>query len=76
VGLSLTDFSDDPGREVNCCVQLFISPCEGGEVTLRAGSHPKDVHPNAVRVMHARGIDISDRQPKHMDTFSGRPLTT
>jgi ArsR family transcriptional regulator, arsenate/arsenite/antimonite-responsive transcriptional repressor / arsenate reductase (thioredoxin) len=39
-----------------------------------AGSHPKDVHPNAVRVMHARGIDISDRRPKHMDTFSGRPF--
>jgi len=37
-----------------------------------AGSHPKDLHPNAVRVMHARGVDISDRRPKHLDTFSGR----
>ena len=28
-----------------------------------AGSHPKSVHPNAVRVMRERGIDISSKNP-------------
>ncbi len=27
-----------------------------------AGSHPKPLHPNAVRVMRARGIDLAHRQ--------------
>ena len=31
-----------------------------------AGSHPKPVHPNAVRVMRERGIDIRDRRSKHV----------
>ena len=37
-----------------------------------AGSRPKPLHPNAVRVMRMRGIDISSHRPKHLDTFSGR----
>jgi protein-tyrosine-phosphatase len=37
-----------------------------------AGSHPKPLHPNAVRVMAERGIDISDRKSKHMDRFVHR----
>jgi protein-tyrosine-phosphatase/DNA-binding transcriptional ArsR family regulator len=36
-----------------------------------AGSHPKPLHPAAVRVMAARGIDISKRQSKHLDTLLG-----
>lgn len=36
-----------------------------------AGSHPKRLHPSAVRVMAARGIDISDHTWKHLDTFLG-----
>jgi protein-tyrosine-phosphatase/DNA-binding transcriptional ArsR family regulator len=32
-----------------------------------AGSTPKALHPNAVRVMRERGIDISTRRPKHFD---------
>jgi ArsR family transcriptional regulator, arsenate/arsenite/antimonite-responsive transcriptional repressor / arsenate reductase (thioredoxin) len=31
-----------------------------------AGSHPKPLHPNAVRVMAERGIDISGRPTKHL----------
>src|SRR3954449_13359166 len=31
-----------------------------------AGSHPKPLHPNAVRVMRRRGIDISGRTPTHL----------
>ena len=37
-----------------------------------AGSHPKPVHPNAVRVMSERGIDIRDRRSKHVHEFAGR----
>lgn len=36
-----------------------------------AGSHPKPLHPNAVRVMSERGIDISKRKSKHLDRFKG-----
>lgn len=32
-----------------------------------AGSHPKPLHPNAVRVMREYGIDISDQRTKHLD---------
>ena len=35
-----------------------------------AGSHPKALHPNAVRVMAERGIDISGCSTKHLDRFA------
>ncbi|MQA86991.1 MAG: ArsR family transcriptional regulator [Streptosporangiales bacterium] len=34
-----------------------------------AGSHPKALHPNAVRVMRECGIDISGRRSKHLSEF-------
>jgi protein-tyrosine-phosphatase len=34
-----------------------------------AGSHPKPLHPNAVRAMAERGIDISGRPTKHLSRF-------
>jgi protein-tyrosine-phosphatase len=34
-----------------------------------AGSHPKPLHPNAVRVMKRRGIDISGNRTKHLEAF-------
>jgi protein-tyrosine-phosphatase len=34
-----------------------------------AGSHPKPLHPNAVRVMRARGIDLAGRRSKHLGEF-------
>ena len=37
---------------------------------LSAGSHPKDLHPNAVRVMHERGMDISGAGSKHLSEFA------
>jgi ArsR family transcriptional regulator, arsenate/arsenite/antimonite-responsive transcriptional repressor / arsenate reductase (thioredoxin) len=37
-----------------------------------AGSHPKPVHPHAVRVMAERGIDLTGAQPKHLSVFAGR----
>jgi protein-tyrosine-phosphatase/DNA-binding transcriptional ArsR family regulator len=38
-----------------------------------AGSHPKRLHPSAVRVMRERfGIDIAGQQVKHLSEFAGR----
>jgi ArsR family transcriptional regulator, arsenate/arsenite/antimonite-responsive transcriptional repressor / arsenate reductase (thioredoxin) len=42
----------------------------GGSVeAFSAGSHPKPLHPNAVRVMRARGIDLAGRRSKHFSEF-------
>jgi ArsR family transcriptional regulator, arsenate/arsenite/antimonite-responsive transcriptional repressor / arsenate reductase (thioredoxin) len=44
----------------------------GGAVRARsAGSAPKPLHPNAVRVLSERGIDISGARSKHLDQFAG-----
>lgn len=37
-----------------------------------AGSHPKPLHPSAVRVMRERGIDIGGRRSKHLNEFAAR----
>ena len=43
----------------------------GGAIEARsAGSHPKALHPDAVRVMAERGIDISTRTTKHLQRFA------
>ena len=56
--------------------QMAEALCEqlsGGAVrAASAGSHPKPLHPNAVRVMRERGIDIAGRRSKHLDEFAGR----
>jgi protein-tyrosine-phosphatase/DNA-binding transcriptional ArsR family regulator len=44
----------------------------GAVGAVSAGSHPKPLHPNAVRVMRDRGIDISGRRSKHLRDFAGR----
>src|ERR671914_2704468 len=45
----------------------------GGAVSAAsAGSHPKPLHPNAVRVMRERGIDLAGRRSKHLSEFSRR----
>lgn len=36
-----------------------------------AGSHPKDLHPNTVRVMQEYSIDITGRRSKHLNEFTG-----
>jgi protein-tyrosine-phosphatase/DNA-binding transcriptional ArsR family regulator len=36
------------------------------------GSHPKPIHPNAIKVLAERGIDISDRQSKPLTQFDGK----
>jgi protein-tyrosine-phosphatase len=37
-----------------------------------AGSHPKPVHPETIRVLRERGIDARGRRSKHLDEFAGR----
>ena len=56
--------------------QIAEALCErqsGGAVTAAsAGSHPKPLHPNAVRVMRERGIDLSGRRSKHLSEVTRR----
>ena len=43
----------------------------GGRVQAHsAGSRPKPLHPNAVRVMREAGIDLSSHRPKHLEVFA------
>jgi protein-tyrosine-phosphatase/DNA-binding transcriptional ArsR family regulator len=45
----------------------------GGAVSAAsAGSHPKPLHPNAVRVMRERGIDLAGRRSKHLSEFAAQ----
>jgi protein-tyrosine-phosphatase/DNA-binding transcriptional ArsR family regulator len=37
-----------------------------------AGSRPKPVHPNAVRVMREHGLDLTGHSSKHLRRFAGR----
>ncbi len=37
-----------------------------------AGSQPKPLHPNAVRVMRERGIDLAGGRSKHLSEFAGQ----
>ena len=46
----------------------------GAVRAVSAGSHPKPLHPNAVRVMRERGIDLAARRSKHLSEFLGQPF--
>jgi ArsR family transcriptional regulator, arsenate/arsenite/antimonite-responsive transcriptional repressor / arsenate reductase (thioredoxin) len=51
--------------------QAILEQMAGSEATaLSAGSSPRPLHPNAIRVLREDGIDISGRQPKHLGVFS------
>ena len=50
--------------------EALLDQLSAGEVeAASAGSHPKPLHPNAVRVLERRGIDISANRTKHFDEF-------
>jgi protein-tyrosine-phosphatase/DNA-binding transcriptional ArsR family regulator len=51
---------------------LAIELSGGAVRAVSAGSHPKPLHPNAVRVMRERGIDVSGRRSKHLGEFADR----
>jgi len=50
---------------------LLVHRSAGAIDAVSAGSNPKSLHPNAVRVMAKRGIDIADHRTKHLDEFVG-----
>jgi protein-tyrosine-phosphatase/DNA-binding transcriptional ArsR family regulator len=51
--------------------QALVEQMACGAVTASsAGSHPKPLHPNAIRVMAEDGIDISGRPSKHLSVFA------
>jgi ArsR family transcriptional regulator, arsenate/arsenite/antimonite-responsive transcriptional repressor / arsenate reductase (thioredoxin) len=53
--------------------QALVEQMAGGAVTaVSAGSHPRPLHPNAIRVMREDGIDISGRQSRHLGVFAGQ----
>jgi protein-tyrosine-phosphatase len=51
--------------------EALVEHRSGGAVDARsAGSHPKPLHPDAVRVMADRGIDIAGRPTKSFNRFA------
>ena len=51
--------------------EALVENRSAGTVEARsAGSHPKPLHPNAVRVMAERGVDISGRPTKSLSRFT------
>jgi protein-tyrosine-phosphatase/DNA-binding transcriptional ArsR family regulator len=53
--------------------EALLQNLAGDSVEARsAGSHPKSVRPNAVRVMRERGIDLSGKASKHLSQFAAR----
>ena len=53
--------------------EAILEQMAGDAVTaVSAGSHPKPLHPNAVRVIREHGIDISRRQSRHLSDFDGK----
>lgn len=54
----------------------MASASNGSIETASAGSRPKPLHPNAVRVLRARGLDITANRSKHLDEFVTRRFDT
>jgi protein-tyrosine-phosphatase len=52
--------------------EALAEQLSGGAVSAAsAGSHPKPLHPNAIRVMRERGIDISGRRSEQLGECVG-----
>jgi ArsR family transcriptional regulator, arsenate/arsenite/antimonite-responsive transcriptional repressor / arsenate reductase (thioredoxin) len=83
-GLTLTDFSPEvraPVKVLFLCTgnsarsqmaEALARARSGGIVqACSAGSHPKPLHPNAIRVMREEhGLDLSGHESKHLDLFA------
>jgi protein-tyrosine-phosphatase/DNA-binding transcriptional ArsR family regulator len=55
--------------------EALVEQLAGGRIAVfSAGSHPKPLHSNAVRVMREHGLDIAGRRSKHLDAFTGEPF--
>ena len=56
--------------------EALLGQMAGGAVdAASAGSRPKPLHPEAVRVMREHGIDISGCRSKHLEEFSGQQFS-
>ena len=55
---------------------LLVEMSHGLVEAASAGSDPKPLHPNAVRVMKERGIDISRNRTKHLDELAAERFDT
>jgi protein-tyrosine-phosphatase/DNA-binding transcriptional ArsR family regulator len=81
-GLGSGPASARPGRVLFLCTgnsarsqmaEALLGQLAGGAIeTASAGSRPKSLHPEAVRVMREHGIDISGRRSKHLEEFAGQ----
>jgi ArsR family transcriptional regulator, arsenate/arsenite/antimonite-responsive transcriptional repressor / arsenate reductase (thioredoxin) len=50
--------------------EALLARMSGGTIhAVSAGSHPKQLHLNAIRVLRKRGVDISQNRAKHLDEF-------
>ena len=57
--------------------EALLERASAGAITsASAGSHPKPLHPNAVRVLRTYGIDISSNRTKHLDEFRSQRFDT
>lgn len=55
--------------------EALLGEATGGRADVAsAGSHPKPLHPMAVRAMRRRGIDIGSKHSKHLDEFRSQPF--
>ena len=53
--------------------EALVEQLSAGAVeALSAGSHPKPLHPAAVRVMRERGIELAGRRSKHLSEFTAQ----
>jgi protein-tyrosine-phosphatase/DNA-binding transcriptional ArsR family regulator len=53
--------------------EALVDQLSGGTVSaLSAGSHPKPIHPDAVRAMGERGIELAGRRSKHLSEFTAQ----
>jgi protein-tyrosine-phosphatase len=54
--------------------EALAGALSGGAIeAYSAGSHPKPMHPNAVRVMRdEHGLDLTGQASKHLDVFAGQ----
>jgi len=54
--------------------EALLQSSSGGAIhAFSAGSHPKPLHPNAVRVMRdEHGLDLTSHSSKHLDVFAGQ----
>ena len=55
--------------------EALVEQLTGGAVEARsAGSHPRPLHPTAVRALREHGIDPHGRRSKHLSEFTGQHL--